>query len=117
MFGLFKKRIHEPIALAAIIAASVSFHIAWIVNLIFTRSSIFDSYLTLSDVVGPITGMYTVVGITYLITFGATVIWCRGKDCTDYRERVFWFFIVSLIVFLVLTHPLVYEFEITAPNG
>ena len=40
----------------------------------------------------------------------------RGRDCTELRDRAFWFFVVSLIMFLVLTFPFVYVFEIAVSS-
>jgi len=118
MFKIFqKRRIHEPVALSAVLAASVAINVAWVLNLLFSRMPAFEAYLTLSDAIGPITGMYALVAVVFLLTFGTGVIWFRGKDCSGFRNRVFWFFIASLFAFLVLTHPFVYAFEISGPNG
>lgn len=117
LFGLLQKRVHEPIALGALLGASISLHAAWILNLLFTRLPTLENYLTLSERIGPVTGMYAVTGVTFLVAFGLATIWFRGKDCAHFRSRAFWFFIASVAAFAVLTHPLVYEFELSVPTG
>jgi len=115
MFG--KNRIHEPFAIAAIFSAAVTLHAAWMLNILFSRLPNASAYLTLSDRIGPITGMYTISGVLFLTIFGFTVIWLRGRDCSAYRDRVFWFFTAALVAFIILTHPIVYEFGIREING
>ncbi len=116
-FGLIKKRLHESIALSAVLATSLALHAAWVTNLLAARLPVLNDYLTLDKRIGPVTGMYVITFSVFFLTFWIFVLWFRGKDCSDFRSRVLWFFVASLITFLVLTHPLVYEFEIQLPNG
>lgn len=112
MFGLFRKRIHESIAAAAILAASLALHAAWIINLLFHRIEELAGILTLSPSIGPISGMYALVAFVYLLTFGAGVLWLKGRDVTEIRKRLIFVFAVSLVCFFLLTHPLAYTVEI-----
>ncbi len=112
MFGLFKKRVHESVALAAVFAASVTLHIAWIVNLVVHRSETVWEWFLLSEEIGPISGMYTKTLLSFFGILLVSWLFWRGRDCSHWRSRVFWFFIMSLIVFLLMTLPFVYEFQI-----
>lgn len=105
-------RIHEPIALAALFACSVTLHGAWIANLFLVRIPSLASSLVRLPALGPISGLYTLMGGTYLTLFVLTAFWFRGRDCTPAREGVFWFFVSSVIAFTLLTLPSVYEFSL-----
>jgi len=102
MLSWLKSRIHESIAVAALFAAGVSLHAAWIANLVWFRSS-------RVDVLGP---LYLFVDTVYVIIFILTVAWCRGRDCSDFRDRAYHFFLVSILIFSVMTLPIVYGFTI-----
>jgi hypothetical protein len=109
---LFKPRIHESVALAALFSASLTLNVAWIANLIMHRSDQVWTWFELSQRVGPISGLYTKTLLTFFIALIAFWIFLRGKDCSHHRESVFWFFIASIATFLVMTLPLVYGFQI-----
>lgn len=112
-WNLFHKRVHESLAIAALLAAAVTLQCAWIANLLVHRSEWVREQYTLIASVGPLSGLYLDTIIGYVFLFGIFVLIFRGKDCSYWRERVFWFFLVSIVMFLVLTLPIVYEFSIT----
>ncbi len=109
---LFKKRVHEPIATAALSAAAVTLHFAWVSNLLVHRSSQAMEWFTISEVVGPMSGMLFADLVIFLLAFGfLTFIW-SGRDCSHKRNTAFWFFISSIAAFLIMTLPIVYEFGV-----
>ena len=110
---LFKPRVHESVALAAIFAASVTLHVAWIVNLLVHRSETVWNWFLLDPDLGPISGMYTKTLITFFVIFVISSLLWRGRDCSHSRDRVFWFLVISIVMFLVMTLPFVYEFQLS----
>lgn len=109
----FHKRVHESLALSAYLSAAVTLQIAWIANLLVHRVPIVREQFNLIPSIGPVSGLYLKTIVSYFLLFGIFVLLFRGKDCSRWRERVFWFFLVSIVMFLVLTLPIVYEFSIT----
>lgn len=105
-------RIHEPVALAAIFACSVTLHVAWIANLILARLPLLAASFVRFPELGPISGLYILIGGVYLVLFVLTAFWFRGRDCTSAREGVFWFFVSSIVAFTLLTLPSVYTFSL-----
>lgn len=102
MFHWFKKRIHEPVAVAALVGAASALHAAWIVNLLFFRQAMADTLSTL----------FLFAACVYAIMFALTLAWCRGRDCADLRERSIHALSVAVLVFLAMTFPLVYGFHL-----
>ena len=81
----------------------------------FRAPELFDR-LYLNEALGPISIVYLLslgVGLPSFLLF---CFFLRGRDCTDLRDRAFWFFVVSLILFVILTFPPVYGFEIVATD-
>lgn len=112
MFYFFRNRIHESLALSALFAGAVALHVAWIDNLLITRSPIIRDWMILIPDVGSISGLYLdTLGAFFTTFLIAAAIW-RGKDVAHWRDRVFWFFVVSIIAFLLMTLPFVYGFVI-----
>lgn len=110
---MFASRIHESCALASLLAGSVALHIAWMDNLLIHRSRFVRDILTLNPDIGPISGLYLdTLGAFFVLLIILTAFW-RGKDVSHWRERVFWFFILSIAIFLLMTLPFVYGFAIS----
>ena len=109
---LFKKRVHESLALAAMFAAGLTLHLAWIINLLAHRDPVIAEFFTLHSDIGPLSGLYLNALIDYLIIFSLAVYFWRGKDLSKKRSRVFWFFVTAVALFFVLTMPIVYQFGI-----
>lgn len=116
MFSFFHKRIHESVALAALLSASLTLQTAWIANLLVHRVEWVRDKFTLVESLGPISGMYLRSVVAYLLLFGIFILIFRGKDCAHWRERAFWFFLISILMFLILTLPVVYQFAITVES-
>ncbi len=113
MFNLFKKRIHESVALSAYLSAALTLQIAWIANWMVHRSQWVRTQFTVSESIGPVSGLYAKSVIVYVLIFGLCVLLFRGRDVSHWRDRVFWFFLFSILMFGVLTLPIVFEFVIT----
>lgn len=113
MFHLFHKRIHESVALSAYLSAALTLHVAWIANWLVHRSVWVRAQFTLSETLGPVSGLYLKTAVAYILLFGICVLAFRGKDVSHWRDRVFWFFLLSIVVFILFTLPVVYEFELT----
>ncbi|MFA4845359.1 MAG: hypothetical protein WC654_02265 [Patescibacteria group bacterium] len=113
MFNLFRHRIHESLALAALFAGAIALHVAWIDNLLITRSPIFREFITLNPDIGPISGLYVdTLGAFFVAFLLAAFVW-HGKDVSHWRDRVFWFFVTSIVIFLLMTLPFVYGFAVS----
>lgn len=100
MFHWFTSRIHEPVAVAALVGASAALHAGWMLNLLWYR-------LARVDTLG---ALYLFVLCVYTILFVLTLAWCRGRDCADIRDRAYHFFLVSIAIFVAMTLPVVYGF-------
>ena len=114
MFHLFKKRVHESVALSAFLSAALALHVAWITNWLVHRSEYVRDQFTLSESIGPLSGLYLKTAIVFILLFGVCALFFRGKDVSHWRSRVFWFFLISILMFVILTLPVVYEFQVTA---
>jgi len=113
MLPRFFHRIHESLALSALLGGSFTLQSAWIANLLVHRSAWVRDVFTLSNEVGPISGMYLRSLVAYcLFVVLFSLLW-RGKDCAHWRERVFWFFVISVVMFCVMTLPVVYQFSVS----
>ncbi len=108
----FKKHISESLALAAIFAAGLTLNTVWIVNLLVSRVGEIEAWLTFSEEIGAISGMFFVTGVVYLVSFLVMTLWYRNRDCSHQREPVYWFLIITIIIFSFLTIPGIFEFRI-----
>lgn len=106
----FKPRIHESIAMAGIIAAAITLHGFWIVNLLITRSPFVIGFFYSSTEKGAVSSLYLFGLILFLIAWCILALIFKGRDCSHHRESAFWFLIVSLIIFFVMTLPPVFGF-------
>lgn len=117
MFHLFHKRIHESIALSAQLAAALAMQMSWMTSWLAYRSEYIRQQFTLLETLGPISGIYLTTVLTYFVLFGICIFAFRGKDLTHWRERVFWFFLLSILMFILFTLPVVYEFQVVGRGG
>ncbi len=113
MFHFFRNRIHESLALSALFAGSVALHVAWIDNLLITRSVFIREFITLNPDIGPISGLYVDTLGAFFVSFLLAAFFWRGRDVSHWRDRVFWFFVTSIVVFLLMTLPFVYGFAVS----
>lgn len=100
-------RIHEPIALGALVAAALALHALWIGNLLVMRIPAVAQVFDLFPPLGPVSGLYDLVAIIYVVVFAAVALHYRGRDCSHARDGAFWLFVSSLVAFTVLTLPFV----------
>ncbi len=112
MFHFFKHRVHESVALSVFLAASMTMHIAWMGNWLVYRSAWVRQIMTVSSTIGPISGLYMKSIVSFFVLFGLFMLYFRGKDVLAWRERVVWFFLASILIFIVFTLPPVFEFSI-----
>lgn len=118
MFRSFFRRTHESLAVAAILAVSVTLHALWMVHLLFLRgissaSFVVDVVVSRGWVQDRLFAIYVLLAVVYLCVFTGTVFFFRGRDCSHMRDRVLWFFLVSLIVYLLMTLPHIAGFKLT----
>ena len=106
-----KHRFHESIALATVFAASVTLHVAWISNLLVAQVPLFQQWASVVPSIGPISGLYLKAVLVFIIVSILSVLYLRGKDCSMHRKSILFFFIASIVVFLVMTIPFVYSFS------
>lgn len=113
MFRFFSQdRVHESIVASALIAASVTLHVGWILNLLVVRVDAVQSWLTFSSSIGPVSGMYSIAIFSYLLLFLVSVAFLKGRDCSHIRSSIFGFFLFSLFAFFVMTLPFIYSFSL-----
>jgi hypothetical protein len=113
MFFL-KPRIHESVALAAIIAAAAALHSLWIANMLLTRCPMVKGFFSGSSEKGAVASLC----LFGLLLFSA--VWCvlslafKGRDCSPHRESAFWFLVVSVLIFFVMTLPPVFVLNLSS---
>lgn len=112
MWPFSRSRIHESVAIAAVFAMALALNAFWTVNLISARWFAFQSAMTLSDAVGPVTGFYLLSALIFAASWIVLAVFFRGRDCAPYREKAFWFFFASTMAFLVFTFPPVYSLSV-----
>ena len=105
----FHSRIHEPVAFSSVLAVSLSLHIAWIANVLVYRVKAVEVFFTLHPGIGPVSGLYSLTICSFLLFWFLFLLIFRGRDISHLRERVFWFFVTSIILFFVMTMPVVYQ--------
>lgn len=107
----FKPRIHESIAIAAVIAAAVVLHGLWITNLLLIRSTLVSGFFHGASEKSAVPSLYLFGLLLFLTIWWILVLVFKGRDCSDYREGALWFFVISAIVFFVMTVPVVVGFS------
>lgn len=112
MWRMFQKRIHESVALSAYLSAALTLQLAWVMNLLVHREPVIRELMTISSM-GPISGLYLSTFFIYIFLFGSLVLFLRGRDCAYWQTRMFWFLVISIVIFLVMTFPAVYEFSVS----
>lgn len=117
MFHFFKPRVHESVALSIFLASAVTLQIAWMANWLVYRSVWMRQIMTLNSSMGPISGLYLKSLIAFVLLLGLFTLYFRGKDVSAWRERIVWFFCISVLMFVVLTLPPVFEFSVSAVSS
>lgn len=107
-----KKRVRESVALSAVFAGSIALHVAWIDHLLIRKSDVVRAWITLNPEIGPISGLYVDVLGAFFVAFLLGLAFWRGKDVRGWQERIFWFFISSVVIFILMTMPFVYGFAV-----
>lgn len=107
----FKSRIHESIAIAAVIAAAVALHGLWIVNLLIIRSTSVSGFFHGASEEGAVSSLYLFGLLLFLTVWWILSLVFKSRDCSDYREGALWFFVASTIIFFVMTAPVVVGFS------
>ncbi len=112
----FHHRIHESVAFASVFAASITMQVAWIASVLVYRSAVITDLLTRQVDLGPISGLYLLSIATFFVFWMLTLLLVRGRDLSHWRDRIFWFFVTSVILFLIMTMPVVYQVGVVVSN-
>jgi len=107
-----KNQVPESMAIAAIFAAGLTLNSAWIINFLANRVVAVAQWLSFDQDVGPVSGMFFVSAIIYLVSCSLMIFWYRNRDCSHQREAVYWFLIISIIIFALMTIPGIFDFRI-----
>lgn len=108
----FKKRIHESVGFAAMFAVGLTLNVAWILNFLVYRIDAIKEMFILQESVGLISGLYLSTLVSFFVLFGISLLYFKGKDVSHHRDGILWFFIVSVLIFFIMTIPAVYEFSV-----
>jgi len=112
MWHFFSKhRVHESLVVAVLVATSLSFHAAWILNLLVVRLDSVRLFMTFLPLVGPVSGMYTCLFGFFVVSFLILSLYFKGRDVSMWRKPLFGFFLFSLFSFFIMTLPFVYAFS------
>ncbi|HBR81106.1 MAG: hypothetical protein UX09_C0060G0009 [Candidatus Uhrbacteria bacterium GW2011_GWE2_45_35] len=109
MWFFTRRRIHESLSLAAVLSAAISLHALWIVNLLIGRYPDLTVYFDLASGLGIICGLYLFGLVVFFFSLGTIAVFYKDKDCSHHRLNVFLFLLVSLIIYVIMTVPVVYE--------
>jgi len=113
MFSFFSKRIHESFVLSGYLSAALALHVAWMANWLVFRSDDVRERLTLVDAIGPLSGLYLKTFGVFVFFFGLLTLLFRKRDLSLLRERIIWFFVISVVLFVFMTFPFVFELMVT----
>ena len=100
-------------ALAAVFAGALTLNAAWLANLLATRIPAVHEWFIFTKSVGAISGLLLTSTIIYLVSFLLVTLWYRKRDCSHQREAAYWFLIISIIIFSIMTIPGIFEFRIS----
>lgn len=110
MWPFQRPRIHESLALAAVLATAVTVNILWITNFLIFRLPTVKGFFEISPERGVIADLFLFGFVLFLIFWLLFSLIFKGRDCSVHRESGFWFLVVSLILFLIMTFPSVFSF-------
>lgn len=105
-------RIHESIAFASVLSLALTLHVAWITNMLVYRVPSIAESLTLNVDIGPVSGLYATTVLAFVVFFVVTILVVRGRDVSHVRRIAFFAFLDSIILFLVMTLPVIYQIGI-----
>ena len=106
-----RKRLHEPFVFAACLSTALSLHLVLITNLFESRSDVLRLVFSLSHI-GSITGLFFACFLFWLSCFSLCLVFFRGRDLSSFRLDICRFFMVSVIIYLVMTFPPLFLFGI-----
>jgi hypothetical protein len=110
-----KRRVPESVALSIVGAASLALHAGWISYVLAVRSDVVRSFFEMRAPFGLAGGLHLFTASVFLVFVGLGVALFKGKDCSEYRDHVFWFFLASIVMYLLMTVPGIAQFSLT-PN-
>lgn len=110
-----KRRIPESVALSTVAAASLALHAGWIAYVLTVRSEAARGVFEMQAPFGIAGGLHLFSMSVFLILSGLGIVLFKGKDCSKYRDHIFWFFLISIVVYLLMTIPGVARFSVL-PN-
>ena len=103
-----KKKTNEHYGVAVLLSTSLTLHIVWILSLMATRSEEFERFLATGHNAGVFSGLYGLGFAFFLLSFFLIASWFKSKDCSHIRVKIFHFFLLSIIVFSIMSFPLFY---------
>lgn len=112
MWPFHRQYIHEPLALAATLSAALTINVLWIINLFFNRSWGFNFCAKVASGIEIMAIIYGLSIIIFFVLFGVLAIIFRGRDCSHYRNDAFGFLLISFLIYLLMTVPPIYEFNL-----
>lgn len=104
----FRQRIHESVAIAAVLSTSITLHALWIANLLMIRLPAVSGFFESGTSRGAVGGLCAFGVLCFLVVWCVLSLVFRGRDCSHHRESAFWFLVTSVIIFFVMTMPPVF---------
>jgi len=108
-----KRRVPESVALSIVGAASLALHAGWISYVLVVRSSTVRNFFEMQAPFGLAGGLHLFTASVFLVLAGLGIILFKGKDCSNYRDHIFWLFLASIVVYLLMTVPGVAQFSMS----
>jgi len=106
----FKPRIHESVAIAAVLSVALTLHGLWIINLLITRLPSVSGFFEGLTERGMVPSLYLFGTLLFLAVWCILALFFKGRDCSHHRESTFWFLVASVVIFFVMTLPVVFGF-------